>query len=178
MTDPTLSTSLQPHPLRFRLLISCHCRVLTGGSHSNCHRIGQSNTILHFRISESIIRFNRSTSIKLVRIAILTISAKVFDVIKKGVSVCTSVRSTHMRPCDFQRKRHAASGIATVLQFMDSFYEYSSFLGLCHMNQPFLKTPRRSNFWLFRNPKSSGILGNFGFLESQKFDRRGVFKKG
>ena len=113
--------------------------------------------VLHFRISESIIRFNRSTSIKLVRIAILTISAKVFDVIKKGVSVCTSVRSTHMRPCDFQRKRHVASGIPTVLQFTDSFYEYSSFLGLCHMNQPFLKTPRRSNFWLFRNPKSSGI---------------------
>ena len=63
----------------------------------------------------------------------------------------------HMRPCDFQRKRHVASGIPTVLQFTDSFYEYSSFLGLCHMNQPFLKTPRRSNFWLFRNPKSSGI---------------------
>ena len=82
--------------------------------------------------------------IKIVRIAILTISAKVLDVIKKGVSVCTSVRSTHMMPCGFQRKRHMASGIATALPFMDSFYEYSSFLGLCHMNQPFLKTPENA----------------------------------
>ena len=117
--------------------------------------------VLHFRISESIIRFNRPTSDQTCHFGlpfeILTISAKVSDVIKKGVSVWTSVRSTHTRPCDFQRKRHAASGIATVLQFRDSFYQYSSFLGLCHMNQPFLKTPRRSNFWLFRNPKSSGI---------------------
>ena len=73
--------------------------------------------VLHFRLYSI-----RSTSFKFVRIAVLTISAKVFDVIKKGVSVWTSVRSTHMRPCDFQRKRHAASGNC------HSFTVYGQFL--------------------------------------------------
>ena len=137
----------------------------------SCHNRG----IQHFRISDSILLFNRSTSYQ-------NCQNCHSDDISKGVWR-DQKRCECLHECPFNT--HEAMWLSAEKTRgkwnSHSFTVYGQFLWVFIFLRPlsyesaFLENATSIEFLALQK---SEILGNFGFLESQKFDRRGVFRKG
>ena len=131
--------------------------------------------IQHFRISDSILLFNRSTSYQ-------NCQNCHSDDISKGVWR-DQKRCECLHECPFNT--HEAMWLSAEKTRgkwnCHSFTVYGQFLWVFIFCRPlsyesaFLENATSIKFLALQK---SEIHGNFGFLESQKFDRRGVFKKG